>query len=65
MNMPPIDATDATAGGSLSVTVEVRNLWRLRLGCYLLGLVARLLRCSLVVTSREGIGLGRRDVSHS
>jgi hypothetical protein len=45
-----IDALEPIQG--FSVTVRVRNRWRLRLGLLLLGLAARVLRCRVDVFRR-------------
>ena len=37
----------------LTVTVGVRNVWRARLGLWLLALAARVLRCGVEVTQGE------------
>ena len=40
-----VDALDVI--GSLSATVQLRNVWRLRFGLWLLRLAARVLRCDV------------------
>jgi hypothetical protein len=55
MRAPDADALDMFHALTLTVTVRVRNLWRLRFGLWLLSLAARVLRCRIdpIVTESE------------
>jgi hypothetical protein len=51
MRCPDVDATEVFRG--LTVTVRVRNLWRVRLGVLFLTIAARCLRCRVEVNDVE------------
>jgi hypothetical protein len=51
--MKPINVDALDAFSSLSVQVQLRNLWRVRLGLWLLSLAARVLRCGVEVNEVE------------
>lgn len=44
-----VDVLDSVRSVTVDVTIQIRNLWRFRLGCGLLRLAGRVLRCPVVV----------------
>lgn len=59
MTMPPFDALDVVKPGlTITVSARLKNVWRLKLGLFLLGLATRVLRCPVGVERVDDDAVG-------